>query len=99
MVTMNAGDPNVDTNKELLPVALKFDTRVWWKHRRRHSYLSMLELFLIGLIALIGDPEQIEAAGPILQTLAWIFGSIVLLFVGAATVEDVTKILSLRTQK
>jgi len=88
-----------NTKDQPLPLLLKINTKEWWTNRRKHSYLSMLGLFLIGFIALLGDPKQIEAAAPILQTLAWIFGSIVILFVGAATVEDVTKLLSLRNPK
>lgn len=79
-----------------LPLILQIDTKVWWKNRRIHSYLSIFGLFCIMLISYYADPEQISAAAPILQTLAWIFGSIIFLFVGAATAEDITKLLSIK---
>lgn len=91
-------DVGKNENK-ILPLILQVDTKVWWKNRRIHSYLSIIGLFCIMLIAYHGDPEQISAAAPILQTLAWIFGSIIFLFVGAATTEDITKLLSLRNSK
>jgi len=91
-------DVGKNENK-ILPLILQIDTKVWWKNRRIHSYLSIFGLFCIMLISALGDPKQIEAAAPILQTLAWIFGTVILLYVGAATTEDITKLLSLRNPK
>ena len=88
-----------NNENKILPLILQVDTKVWWKNRRIHSYLSIFGLFCIMLISYHGDPAQINAAAPILQTLAWIFGTIIFLFVGAATTEDITKLLSLRNSK
>jgi len=68
------------------------DTRTWWKNRRKHSYFSLVGLFVIGIIVLLGDPKQIEAASPVLQTLTWVFGLIILTYVSASTIEDIVKL-------
>ncbi len=70
------------------------DVARWWRHRRRHSYLSLAGLFLLPALAVILDPQRLEALRPLLETLAWIFGVIVLTYIGSATVEDVAKIRS-----
>jgi len=68
------------------------DTRLWWTNRRRLAYLSMLGLF--ALIAATGlmPPEQIAAASPVLTALSWMFGLVLGAYVGAATIEDITKL-------
>lgn len=64
------------------------DTAAWWRHRRRHSYISQVGLFALIAIGLFLDSDQLSAAGPLFQTLAWIFGLIVLTYLLAATAED-----------
>jgi len=68
------------------------DTRTWWTNRRRLAYLSMLGLFaLIGATAVM-PPEQITAASPVLTAVGWMFGLVLCAYVGAATVEAITKL-------
>jgi hypothetical protein len=68
------------------------DTTKWWTNRRRHSYLAMFGLFALGMSSVIASPEQLSAAAPLMIALAWIFGAIILTYVGAATIEDVIKL-------
>lgn len=69
---------------------------IWWTHRRRHSYISLGGLFGIGLAAVVINPEQLVAASPILTTIGWAFGAIILSYIGAATLDD---IVALRNSK
>lgn len=68
------------------------DTRLWWTNRRRLAYLSMLGLFALIVAAAVMPPEQVTAASPVLTALGWMFGLVLGAYVGAATVEDVTKL-------
>lgn len=68
------------------------DTSKWWTNRRRHSYLAMFGLYGLGITAVLATPEQMMASSPLLIALAWIFGLIILTYVGAATVEDIVKL-------
>ena len=68
------------------------DTRSWWTNRRRHSYLAMFGLFALGMSSVVASPEQLIAAAPLMIALAWIFGAIILTYVTAATIEDITKL-------
>lgn len=68
------------------------DTTKWWTNRRRHSYLAMLGLFALGAAGVTASPEQLSAAMPLMLALTWIFGGIIGMYVGAATIEDVVKL-------
>lgn len=68
------------------------DPFVWWKHRRRHSYISLLGLFLLANSAIIIDATTLTAVSPLFQTIAWIFGMIIFTYIMAATAEDIAKI-------
>ena len=68
------------------------DTGKWWRHRRRHSYLSLLGLFAMLVSGVFAPADQLVAAMPLLQTLAWVFGAVILTYVGAATLEDIAKL-------
>lgn len=68
------------------------DTTKWWTNRRRLAYLSMLGLFVLIAVTWAMPPEQINAATAILTAVAWMFGLVLGTYVGAATVEDITKI-------
>jgi peptidoglycan/LPS O-acetylase OafA/YrhL len=72
------------------------DTTTWWTNRRRHSYLSMFGLFCLIFVASLGDDKQLAAVLPLYQTLAWVFGAIILTYVGAATIEDVVKLRGMK---
>lgn len=63
-----------------------------WTHRRWHAYLSLLGLFLLLIAAVLMPPEQIDAASPLLTSLAYVFAAVLLLYAGASTVEDVARI-------
>jgi len=65
---------------------------ILWTHRRRHAYLSLLGLFLLLAAAVLMPPEQLEAASPLLTSLAYVFAAVLLLYAGASTVEDVARI-------
>ncbi len=65
---------------------------IWWKHRRRHSYIALCGLFALILIGLFLDADQLGAAVPLFQTLAWVFGAIILTYVVAATADDLVKV-------
>lgn len=73
------------------------DTTKWWKNRRRHAYLSILGLYGLGVASVTATPEQLSAASPLMIALAWIFGAIILTYVGAATVEDVVKLRGMKS--
>lgn len=64
----------------------------WWKHRRRHSYLSLFGLFFLIWTAIAMPSDSLEAASPVFQTIAWIFGLIILSYILAATAEDIAAI-------
>jgi len=68
------------------------DTRIWWTNRRRLAYLSMLGLFALIVATAVLPPEQITAASPVLTAVGWMFGLVLGAYVGAATVEDITKL-------
>jgi hypothetical protein len=68
------------------------DTAKWWTNRRRHAYLAMFGLYGLGVSSVAATPEQLSAASPLMIALAWIFGVIILTYVGAATIEDVVKL-------
>ena len=68
------------------------DTSKWWTNRRRHSYLAMLGLFSLGMSSVFASPEQLTAAAPLMIALAYIFGAVILTYVTAATIEDITKL-------
>ena len=68
---------------------------IWWTHRRRHAYLSILGLFVILLIAVFAPPEQIEAAQPLLTAVTWAFTAVLLLYGGTSVAEDIAKIRSM----
>ena len=72
------------------------DTSTWWKHRRRHSYWSLVGLFTQMLMAVWLPEPQLSVAMPLLQTLSWIFAAVILTYVGTATIEDVVKLLGAR---
>ncbi len=65
---------------------------VWWKHRRRHSYIALAGLFCLIPIGLFLDADQLGAAVPLFQTLAWVFGAVILTYVVAATADDLVDI-------
>jgi len=52
----------------------------------------MFGLYGLGVSAVLATPEQLIASSPLLIALAWIFGAIILTYVGAATVEDIVKL-------
>jgi hypothetical protein len=52
----------------------------------------MFGLYGLGATAVLATPEQLSASSPLLIALAWIFGAIILTYVGAATVEDIVKL-------
>jgi len=64
----------------------------WWKNRRRHSYISLFGLFFLIVISVGMPHETITAISPLLQSIAWIFGMIILSYILAATAEDISKI-------
>jgi len=68
------------------------DIETLWTHRRRHAYISMLGLFLLLAAAALLPPEQLEAASPLLTSLAYVFAAVLLLYAGASTIEDVARI-------
>lgn len=68
------------------------DPERWWKHRRRHSYISLLGLFVLITISVIMESSSLTAASPVFQTIAWIFGLVIFTYVVAATAEDISKI-------
>ncbi len=68
------------------------DPQRWWKHRRRHSYVAMCGLFGLAGICLFLDAAQLDAAAPLLQTLAWVFGAVILTYIIAATADDLVDI-------
>ncbi|WP_305046343.1 hypothetical protein [Geoalkalibacter sp.] len=72
------------------------DPGIWWTHRRRHSYLSLCGLFALPILAVVLDEGRLSAARPLLETLAWVFGAIIMSYVAAATWEDVVKIRGMK---
>jgi len=69
------------------------DPARWWRHRRRHSYLSLAGLFALPFTASVLDPQRLAVTVPLLQTLAWVFCAVVITYVVSATGEDVSRIL------
>ena len=68
------------------------DPLKWWGHRRRHSYIALSGLFALPVAGIIMDEGRLLAIRPLLETLAWVFGAVILSYVAAATWEDVAKI-------
>lgn len=68
------------------------DTTKWWTNRRRLAYLAMLGLFALIVATAVMPPEQVTAASPVLTALGWMFGLVLGAYVGAATIEDITKL-------
>lgn len=61
------------------------DPARWWRHRRRLAYWAMSALTLM---ALAGATGQIRAdAVPLLQTIAWVFGIVVVAYYGNNAAE------------
>jgi hypothetical protein len=52
----------------------------------------MLGLFSLGMSSVFASPEQLTAAAPLMIALAYIFGAVILTYVTAATIEDITKL-------
>lgn len=67
---------------------------IWWTHRRRHAYLSILGLFCLLLVSVFAPPEQLEAAHPLLTAITWAFTAVLILYGGTSTAEDIMKIRS-----
>ena len=67
------------------------DPSAWWKHRRRLAYASFGVLVGIGVAALVIPVDRLDAATPLLSTLAAVFGSVILVYVGAATYAGVAR--------
>jgi peptidoglycan/LPS O-acetylase OafA/YrhL len=72
------------------------DTRDWWTNRRRHSYMSLIGLFGLALLGAFAPESQLAVSLPLFQTLAYIFGAVILTYVTAATVEDIVKLRGLK---
>lgn len=68
------------------------DPFIWWKHRRRHSYVSLFGLFFLANSAMMIDAGTLTAVLPLFQTIAWIFGLIIFTYIMAATAEDIAQI-------
>lgn len=68
------------------------DKNKWWAHRRRHSYLSIAGLFAMLVSGVFAPPDQLSAAMPLFQTLSWVFGAVILTYVGSATLEEIAKL-------
>jgi hypothetical protein len=68
------------------------DTALWWKNRRRMAYASMSGLFILIGTGGLAPADQIAAALPLFQTIAYVFGAVILFYVTAATIEDVVKL-------
>jgi hypothetical protein len=68
------------------------DPGIWWKHRRRLAYISMLGLFAEVALVYNMEPSHIAAASSLMIAVAWMFGAILGAYIGSATFEDVVKI-------
>lgn len=63
-------------------------TRERWKTRRLMSWLSLGGLFLLPTMILIKDKEWLMAASGIIIASITLFGSIIMVYIGFATMDD-----------
>lgn len=57
----------------------------WWKHRRRLAYWAMAALSAMALAAMMGAIKTETI--PLLETLAWVFGVVIVSYFGGNAAE------------
>ena len=62
----------------------------------RIAWLALIGLFLVLAVAAFAEPSQIEAAGPLLQTLAYALTGVVLIDVGGCAAPEVIRDIAAR---
>lgn len=66
-------------------------TRERWKTRRQMAWLCLGALLLLPLFILFQDKDWLLSAAGIIQALITLFGGIIMVYIAAATVDDVKK--------
>ena len=61
------------------------DAAIHWRHRRRLAYWAMTALTVMAALALLGRTP--DSAGPLLETIAWVFGFVVGAYYGNNALE------------
>jgi len=68
------------------------DTHCTHRHRSpRIAWAALAGLFLVLAVAAFADPSQIEAAGPLLQTIAYALTGVVLIDMGGCEMPEVVR--------
>lgn len=61
------------------------DPAAYWRHRRRLAYWAMTALTIMAGLALLGKTP--DSAGPLLETIAWVFGFVIGAYFGNNAIE------------
>ena len=67
------------------------NTRERWKTRRLMAWLCLGALLLLPLFILFQDKDWLISAAGIIQALITLFGGIIMVYIGAATLDDIKK--------
>lgn len=66
-------------------------TRERWKTRRLMAWLCLGALGALPLLIMLKDKDWLLSAAGIIQALITLFGGIIMVYIAAATVDDVKK--------
>lgn len=64
---------------------------LWWRHRRRHSYIALFSAVIetIALVAAWANGSDLAQAGALIWASFTFWGSVVGAYIGTAVIDDV----------